>query len=438
MASLTNHYQLQELSAGDPFSTNGQKYTTSDRAEIDRLLYVGAEGHHHNGDGISQADPALAGSTSVSTTGGTISSGLNVYYKYTWVDVNGFETAASPQCYAVMPSQVSAPNGPAVSPSTASGSLEPGSYYYLLTAYTSSSTYETTVSAPGYALLTAEGQNTILFPSLPSGASGFNIYAKYPNGTNYLYLTSVAVSGSTPATSYTDNGGTAVNCNRYAPTSNNTSSANSVTFTLPTSVPSGFTWNLYRTTTSGSWTNSLLASNANDVTTYTDTGAGTGTGSPPTSTELISSPSQIDLTSEVQGVLPYANFGSLPFVVTFDFSGTVTVQNLAKIWVSEFTSAKIVGARAYLGRGSVPASQEVIVDVVALQGATPTYSSIYGGATPTKPFIPIGQSIGAFEPAEFELFAGDSFSVNVTQAGGGATPTDNNLRVNVYILVTEP
>jgi hypothetical protein len=43
MAGNTNHYQLIKLDKGDPFSTNGQQYTTADRDTIDRILHLGAQ-----------------------------------------------------------------------------------------------------------------------------------------------------------------------------------------------------------------------------------------------------------------------------------------------------------------------------------------------------------------------------------------------------------
>jgi hypothetical protein len=434
MGSLTDHYQLQELSSGDAFSTNGQKYTTVDRATIDRLLYVGAEGHVHTGDSTIQANPTTPGSVVASTTGGTVPSGVTVYYAYTWVDDNGFETAASSTASAVMPPQVSTPGAPALA-AGGSGTLIAGSYYYEVSAYTGTSSSETVASVPAFFTLSATGAITVLFPSLPSGASGFNIYRKGPGGANYLFLASVAVSAGSPA-SYTDNGTVAQDCNRFNPTSNTTTSTNSVVFTLPTAVPAGFVWNLYRTYSVGVWANSLLsASNAADVSSYTDIGSATTAQAPPTSTQLIATPSKIDLATETTGVLPASNVGAFPLYAVLKMNGTVTVGDVEGAWVSEFPAAQIVSARAVLPAGSSPASTPVVVDVRKGSTTSPTYASVYGSSG--KPSIAVGAQMSpAAAPGNtVTLNQGDSLIAVVTQAGGGTTPTDHDLSVEIYLLV---
>jgi hypothetical protein len=103
------------------------------------------------------------------------------------------------------------------------------------------------------------------------------------------------------------------------------------------------------------------------------------------------------------------------------------------VWTCDFTSATIVGVRASLGRGYHPASQPVIVDVKKGSGLSPTYTSIFSGAFPE---VLVGNQIGAVQtPAVTTLAKGDSLVCDITQSGGGATPTDGYLTVNVELLV---
>lgn len=450
-AGVTAHYGLRKLNTNEPFSTNGQQFTLADRDEIDRLLYMGAQGHHHNGAGISQANPNAAGTIQVGTSG-TIPAGLTANYEYTWVDSNGFETAPSPIASTTLPAQLPTLGAPALVPDTSTGTLPPGPYFYALTAYTNNvNTQETALGVMGTATLSSNGNITINFPTLPAGTTGVNIYRRDPAGTNFLYITSVPISGGTP-TSFQDTGSIAENCNRFGPNTNTSNGNNSITFTLPVAVPAGFTWNLYRSFNVSDWSSSLLASitqtsGGSVVTSFVDTGIATQGTQPPVSTELISSPSKVLMTggAEVQGLLPasmidFTNANLFPFAVSFAFAGSVVPTTGTTCWVNPFPNAVIVSAQASLGRSSSPASQPVIADVLKGTGQNPTYTSIYSGATPNpKPQVNVGKQVGNAAPPNItSLAAGDSLSVDIDQAGGGATPTDHDLTVTIYLLVGTP
>jgi hypothetical protein len=441
VAGLTNHYGLQILDSGDSFALNGQKYTNADRAEIDRLLYLGAQGHHHTGAAADSVTPSAAGTVvPIVGDGGTYASGTTVYYEYTWVDATGAETLPSPVVAATVPGGLTQPAPPTLLPVLGSGSLPAGDYYYAISAWVGSNANETVACAPVYVYLSAAGEITIEFPTPPTGSAGFNIYRLSPNSLNYLYLTSVTGSGN-----FTDDGSISLSCNRTLPTGNNSGLNYAIEFNLPSEPPTGYSWNLYQTTTAGSWTDSLLASVVSGEASYVDVGAGTTSGTPPLTSELIGSPSKIDLTTEVTGVLPLANIptipadqvGGFPQVVTFAFPGALSAQTGTAVWTSEFASAEILSVRASLGRGSAPAAHPVEVDVVlGTSMATPTYATIF--PTGPLPQVPVGSQIGAPQapPSTVTLSAGDSLSVDLTQVGGGATPTDHDLTINIYLLAT--
>lgn len=318
MAGSTLHYQLQTLESGDALSTNSYKFTSADRQQIDTLLYLGAEGHHHTGAAANSSSTTTAPTLTLHTSGGAMPAATRVYYAYTYVDVNGHETAGSTIAYVDTPTKVVEPAAPSLVYASTGGVLNPGNYYYALSAYTVSSTSETLAQNPVYITIpvgTATNEVVLTMPSLPSGATGFNIYRRKPGGTSYVFL------ASTTASSYTDTGSVAEDPNRNLPLANVTNSQNYIDITVPGgTVPAGQTWKVYRSFSLNNWEASLL----NWVTdetfegsgiitpTFSDLGVGTSTGKPPSVAQQVGSPAKVLLTggAEVQGVLPIANGGT--------------------------------------------------------------------------------------------------------------------------------
>jgi hypothetical protein len=186
-----------------------------------------------------------------------------------------------------------------VSSTPGTGTNIPGTYLYKLTNYLTVNTNETLAGPSATTTLSATGEN-ILTWTATAGASGVNIYVLQPGGAQYLYLTTVA----SPTLTYTDNGGIAENCNRTLPLTNTTNTTNKVTATL-IAPPGGWTTNLYRTTISGQWGSSQIASGLTG-TSYIDTGGPTAGVTPPSASRIPSDPTKILLTggAEVQGILP--------------------------------------------------------------------------------------------------------------------------------------
>jgi len=436
MTAWTQYFGLIELGTGDNFYANGAQFSTSDRVVIDAVLHLGATAHVHDGASSSASNPSLAPTLVQSATGGNIPAGTTVYYEYTFVNAIGLETAPSSISSITTPAAIASPSAPTVTPTTGTGTLPLGSYQYKLTNYQTISTQETLASSATVSILTAEGENVLTWTNT-AGTGGVNIYQLAPGGSQFLWLTSVAYG----TTTYTDNGGTGVNCNRSTPISNTTNTQNEVALTLQ-SPPAGFTTNLYRTYSSGLWGGSQIATGVSG-TTYTDTGTSALGYTPPTTSRIPSDPPKIILTggANVTGVLPTSMVAAFPFIVTFAFPGLVAEENGLSVWVSPFTACTVVNVRASLGVGSTPAARNVVVDVTkgpAISGNPPTFTSIFGGATPVYPFVPVGEEIGATQapPGTVTLAAGDALAVNILQNGGGATPTDEYLTVHIYLLVT--
>lgn len=429
MPLYSTFFNLIELLANDAFGTNNNQFSTSNIAVIDALLQVGAVTHHHTGASPSGYTPALP-ALSVATSGGVLPASTTCYYEVTYANVLGLEGAPSPIANIATAAPVAAPATPTATPTTGTGTLPAGTYLYTVTAYLGTSTNETTVSGTASSILVATGKNVVGWV-VPAGASGINVYRMGPGDSQSLFLTSVAA----PTTTFTDTGAYAENCNRALPSSNTTGAQNAITITF-VAPPAGFTANLYRTIVSGQWGSSQIASGLTG-TTFVDTGASPVPVTPPVTSRIPASPSKVLLTAgaEVQGVLPGSMIASVPFAVTFSFAGALYVQNGTFVWVCPFTSATIVSVRASLGKGSTPASQPVKVDVLmGTATATPTWASIFASTTPQ---VPVGYEVGSPQvPVVTSMVQGNSLVANIIQAGGGATPTDSNLTITVYLLVS--
>lgn len=453
MAGKTANFDLQKLEAGDALSTNSYQFTNEDRDVIDRLLKLGAETHRHTGASSTIADPDTAPTLTLDTTSGNIPAGTTVRYKFAWVDANGAETAASPEATVSTPAAVSSPAGPTLTSATSGGSLLAGNYYYLLTCYTDVNTSETRAGTAVFITLPVSGGSTqvvtLTLPTLPSGADGFNVYRRGPGEATYSYLDSIDMTVATPPTEYDDDGSAVENCNRQPPNTNRTNSTNYVTVDLPgatPSVPSGYTWKIYRTYTAGDYSNSLLTHVVEETSegsgvitpTYDDTGISTSAGQPRTSSGVTDSPSKIDLgdAAEVQGYLPVAR-NVVPFQIQFGKAGVLSTETGTFTWVCEFDYAEIQSCRAMLGRGSSAASSDVIIDVNRYdsQAATPAWATIYT-TQGNRPKVEVGEWYGsATVPDVTSLVKGDLLTVDIDQVGGGATPTDEDLTVTIFMLV---
>lgn len=438
VGDLTSRFKLSTLGPGDQLQDDGYKFTDSDVRLVDRVLEYAAELHTHSGDSSIDSSPSSGLETTLYTTGGTLPAGIRVFYRYSLIDSNGFESAASPISYISMPDPIVEPDMPALSYTASGGTLQPGQYGYILTAYKTSSTIETKGTNANLILVnqtTALNEITLSMPSLPSGATGFNIYKRGPSSPGYYFLASTASS------SYVDDGSVSVNTARTIPKSNTTNAQNAVDVNIPgatPTVPAGFTWRVYRTLNAANWDASVLADVTDGDPTYSDVGASTTVGAPLSASQQLGSPPKINLTdvSEVQGYLPPGR-NVVPYVASFVIPGPVSVGSGEFVWVCDFDQADIVSCRAYLGVDSTPFSTNVIVDVnrYCPDAATPAWATIFTTQA-NRPFVPVGEQIGdPAVPDVVHLTQGCMLSVDVDQDGGGSTPTDENLVVNILMYV---
>jgi hypothetical protein len=233
MTSRTTNLNLIKISAGEALSADGYAFTTDNIDAIDRAFGI-AVAHNHNGAVDSLADPTLAPVLVLDQASGAIPAGTTVRYKYSYIDAAGQETAVSPEATVVTPSAIASPGSPALIVDPAGGTLLAGNVYYALSAYVSVNTSETKIS-PLVNVTLAGSLNSVelTFPSLPAGASGYNVYRRDPGDSTMSYLDTVDMDVATPPTSYIDDGSVVLDCNRSSSFSNTTNQTNNITITLP-------------------------------------------------------------------------------------------------------------------------------------------------------------------------------------------------------------
>lgn len=449
MASLTQYFGLQRLDGGESFAANAWKFTDEDKVIVDRLLYLALSGHSHTGAAAGGEGTPDSPELTLLTSGGSLPPATRIYYRITLVDALGNESVGSIEVFIDTPDAITEPNAPVPRYETSGGTLLAGGYFYVLSAYTDVNTQETRALHSGQTIIPTGATNQVILtlPDLPSGASGFNVYRRKPGASQNHYLASIDMTVATPPDEYVDDGSVSEDCNRGLPVTNTTNSANRVTVDFPGAspvIPADYTWKVYRTMVAGQYASSLLqwvvettVENGDIVvTSIDDIGQATLTGRPPDVTQLAGSPAKVLLTdgAEVQGSLPLG-MTAFPHIVTFSYPGTLSTTIGDSVWVCEAPAATIIGCRASLGRGSVPAATPVLVDVNKGSGATPVYITIYTSQG-NRPAVPVGLQRGTRKaPAIVSLVEGDSLTVDIDQAGGAASPTDENLTVHVYMIL---
>lgn len=319
MVEHTDHYGFVILSDGD-LSPEGYAFVGRDRVNMDRLIYLGAEGHRHTGEPSAVNAPTLSPDLTLDVTVGSLPPSTRVYYRHTYVDDDGIETSPSDVVWIDTPAAIAEPGAGTLEFADTGGTLPPGTFMYEFTAYKDFATLETTPGAGASITIPYNGATqtnviTLTLPAVPSGADGLNVYRKDPNGIGYRFLTSIAAGPTT----FDDDGSIAKDPDRPPPTANTTQSTNSVLVELAEALPATYSWRLYRTFDQDDWGVSFLAQITGPTEDYTDDGAGTSVGEPPTSGSAPGSPDKIILTDglEVQGILPLNMVAGLPTVWNF-------------------------------------------------------------------------------------------------------------------------
>jgi hypothetical protein len=441
MARFTPRFGFQVVEPGDNPYVNGHKFFSADRDTIDTILWLAMSGHVHDGSLGAVAPPDTAPELALDPVGGTIAAGARIWYTYTLVNqLTGLETGPAPVSFVDTPDPISSPAAPTLAWGSLSGTLLPGQYFYILSAWTDVNTNESTAEeAVGIVVGADTTTNRVIItlPSLPAGADGFNIYRRTPGGSKYLYLASVDMTVATPPTEYVDNGTVDEDCDRGAPYRNTTNATNAITITYPgatPAVPIGYFWKIYRTVTENDWSASLLttvveetAENSGIITPeFVDLGFEVTTGEPPSGTFDYSSPSKIDLTdgAHVTGRLPASMVDHIE-TLTWEMPGSLEVLAGDNQWTCLYDNAAVLAVIANVGPTLGPATTPVIADVN--KNGTTIFTT-----QANRPQVGVGVEVGAIATPDVRLYTqGDRMTVDVDQVDASA----GNLVVTVLLAV---
>lgn len=412
----------------DALDFEDYKFTDADVRMDDAILAYAVEHHRHDGVDVLTTPPAPP-AVQVRSSGGAIPAGATVYYRYAWIDSRGQATLASEMAVAHIPAQIPPPLQPPVIQVTTDGAQMAGRYTYLLSAYTGTSDQETTVGRSVSTLVPLAGQVTLVLPSPPSGADGFNIYRQGPIDPVPLFVDSVTIDEATWADS-----GVEGNVHRGVPSTNTTNSKCSVqvTFGAPDSSA-----RVYRSYDPTDWSGSLLEWTTSSS--IIDGGYQTSPGSPPTTSAATGSAPPIDLSDMAEATgEPPPGLNVVMQEVTFTFDGLVEPGYGGWVWVCEYDEAEVVTMRARLGRGSVPAEQNLVVGLQRWDGEG-AWVDVSGSAV-IFPDNEVGYASDISPGSQFAtpnpcIYArGDQMRAVVLQSGGGAAPTDRDLVISVGVM----
>lgn len=245
---------------GGSLSDDGFKFSSRDRDVIDAVLSA-FESHTHVG-GERLPNPTAAPGLSTLTEGGALAGGRTYFYRVSFIDRYGLETAASDETAIATPSPVQPP-GPPILGSTVGGVLTDGVYEYALTA--EAGDYETQLGMSAVIqLLPDRTAISLEMPGLPTGADAFGIWRKGPNAVGFTKI------GSTTAPTILDDGSVpddpcACDPDKLPPQENRTNASNIVTVTAPAFPPGTRGWRIYRTTSSGAYGSASLVAEVREL-----------------------------------------------------------------------------------------------------------------------------------------------------------------------------
>jgi len=115
----------------------------------------------------------------------------------------------------------------------------------------------------------------------------------------------------------------------------------------------------------------------------------------------------------------------------------LAVTTGTSVWRCPFDKAQIQDISATLGRGFAAASTNVIIDVNKFDtdDVTPSWTTIYTTQA-NRPNVAVGDQVGTPTiPDIINVTKNDMLSIDIDQTGGGATPTDEDLIVTLYMYV---
>jgi hypothetical protein len=261
--ALTPRFGLSAVGGtqGGTIVDDGQKYTLEDRYSIDRILGA-LEKHDHTK--LPADTPVPNAPTAVLGRAGTLPAGKTYYYKVAFVDRDNLESAGGPEVSISTPAPVSEPGSPQLN-SLEGGNLEPGVYYYTLTAIRG--TEESTIGPPvsGTAIL-GEQQFQLFMPVPEQGVEKFRIWRMGDTDSGY---SKIGLITATAGATFIDDGSIpsdpcACDPENAPPVINRGDAVYSITVTLSQAdqarmIENRFrAWRLYRTDSPGNYSSTTL------------------------------------------------------------------------------------------------------------------------------------------------------------------------------------
>ena len=444
MSSRTTNLQLLKLDGSDAINTENGAFIRDNMDVIDQAVSAFGPGHKHNGIGATPPDVSVPATVALTADPGTFPSSTTVYYKYSFKNAAGGETEAAPLASIGTSGLVSQPaSGPVLTANSTGGTMPPGSFEYLLSAYQGAVTLETEASPSIQIYVQGPGSTnsiTLGFPGLPAGADGFNIYRRAPSETQFLYLDSQAeVAGVVD--DYVDDWSVAPNCNRATPTQNTTSQAESIKVTLPVPVPAGYVARIFRTFNTSDWGETLATTLAIEgATEFLDSGFSTMEGSPRAQGQILGSPSKVDLTNmnEVQGKLPPVAI-TYPTQISFLFEGAVTTGRNPFRYNVRKGSRKLGKVYMHLGFfewGAGPTTDPVEINLYKVTGESISTATLSKITPDGAAVILAGENSAVYDLAGYVLEEGSSLVCRVDSTDVNADTLEVDVTMWQYMTET--
>lgn len=251
---------LTELEPWEPISTDGSAIQARNPSITDHFLKIGVVTHRHDAH-AALADPVVAPSAAVVSSGGAIPAGLTIELGVTVTDADAGETLLSPTVSVATGGGLSRPeSAPVVEADYTGGTLRTDTYFYGVTLLdggggeTSIGPMAQVTREPGYA--SGQVQVSGLFDLIDgTEAVAWKLY-RATGGSDWAYIASGVED------TFTDTGGICADCSAQPPRegTNTTGQTSLLQVTLP-SFPSGAVDYLVYATLDGSFSApSLLGS----------------------------------------------------------------------------------------------------------------------------------------------------------------------------------
>ncbi len=453
--ALTPFFGLSTLPAS---ATNADKdkFCVQDRLLIDRILWEASTGHRHDGSTVgSESAPGTdAVNVTLQPTEGFLPSNTEIFYRWTTVSTAGLESLPSDVVSLTTPAGLSFPDPPSVSKLTTGGSCAPGAYVYRITAWRGAYTYDSLGSAPVVAnLLLTDGsfqQVVLTLPALPSGADGFNIYRQLPNSTVMQYM--ATIEAADVGDPWYDTGAASPLPTVTYRNQDLSVTGASILLEADTTVPSGEKIRLYRSYVNDTnWVDTFIGELTHSDGDFEDLGGPSVTGTPPNTSFVYSNPGPVDIDTETEGYLAAERIsgfvaletqtdGTLPLervqgflhVADFNQDGAAALGLVGKEWLVPYTKIRPISLTMSLPEGSVPDTDDLIVDLELFNGAT--WDVVYTAQIDSGQSDMQSDIIGGLTQDEFDL--GDRLRFTVTQIGGGGN-TDEDLTIQLVMQVRQ-